>query len=59
MTSSAQQTIDSANARRRVFEAETALHAARQTHEDSWIRAAADRLHEALVALNTAEPRHA
>lgn len=34
---------------RRVYEAETALHVARQTKVDCWISAASDRLHEALV----------
>jgi len=29
--------------------AEIAFHEARQTHVDEWIRAAADRLHEAIV----------
>ena len=32
-----------------VYDAECALHAARQTHVDAWIAAAGDRLHEALV----------
>jgi len=33
----------------RLYEAETALHIARQTGVDNWIRAAADRLHEAVL----------
>lgn len=33
----------------RLFRAEIALHDAHQTHVDSWIAAANDRLHEALV----------
>jgi hypothetical protein len=37
-------------AARRLAEAETALHAARQSHVDDWIRAASDKLHEAAVA---------
>jgi hypothetical protein len=36
-------------------EAEIALHEARQTHVDEWIRAAADKLHEALVELMALE----
>jgi len=35
---------------RRLYDAETALHAARASHVDAWIAAAADRLHEALQA---------
>lgn len=34
---------------RRVYDAEMALHVARQTNVDCWISAASDRLHEALV----------
>jgi hypothetical protein len=34
---------------RHVYDAECALHAAQQTHVDSWIAAAADKLHEAIV----------
>ena len=34
----------------RLYDAETALHAARQTHIDTWITAANDRLHEAYEA---------
>jgi hypothetical protein len=32
----------------RLYEAEVALHAARQSHVDSWVAAAYDRLHEAV-----------
>jgi hypothetical protein len=35
-------------AKRRLYDAETALHAAHSSHVDEWIAAAADRLHEAL-----------
>jgi hypothetical protein len=34
----------------RLYEAEIALHIAHQTHDDAWITAASDRLHEAVVA---------
>jgi len=37
-------------AARRLYCAELALHDAHTTHEDAWIAAAADRLHEALEA---------
>ena len=37
-------------AKRRVYDAETALHAARQSGVDAWVAAAYDRLHAALVA---------
>lgn len=46
-----------------LFEAELAAHDAHQTHVDSWIRAANDRLHvavtgyeQALAALRKLEP---
>ena len=46
-----------------LFEAELAAHDAHQTHVDSWIRAAHDRLHtavagyeDALAALHALEP---
>ncbi|HEX3336750.1 MAG TPA: hypothetical protein VHS54_09835 [Jatrophihabitans sp.] len=39
---------------RRLYDAETALHAAHQTHVDTWIAAAYDRLHEAVVAYTQA-----
>jgi hypothetical protein len=42
-------------ARARVYDAECALHAARQTHVDAWIAAAADHLHQALQSLDTIE----
>jgi hypothetical protein len=32
-----------------LYDAEVALHIARQTHVDEWIAAAADRLHEAIL----------
>jgi hypothetical protein len=51
------QLVDAA---RRLAEAECALHAARQSHVDPWIKAAADKLHEAAVAyaaaLNGSQP---
>lgn len=34
----------------RMYDAEIALHIARQTGVDPWIAAAADRLHEAIAA---------
>jgi hypothetical protein len=34
----------------RLYEAEVALHAAHQSRVDAWIKAAADRLHDAVVA---------
>jgi hypothetical protein len=36
-------------AARRLYEAELALHAARQSGVDHWIAAAADRLHDAVT----------
>ena len=33
----------------RLYEAEVALHGAHQSHEDAWIAAAGDKLHDALV----------
>jgi hypothetical protein len=39
-----------ARAAAHLYDAETALHTARQTHVDSWISAAYDRLHEAVEA---------
>ena len=33
----------------RLYDAECALHAARQSHIDPWIRSAGDKLHEAVV----------
>ena len=37
------------SAARALYDAEVALHAARQTQVDEWIRAAADRLHDAVL----------
>jgi hypothetical protein len=42
------------DAQRRLYDAEVALHIAHTSHVDEWITAAADRLHEALVAYETA-----
>jgi hypothetical protein len=39
-----------AEAERRLYDAEVALHIAHQTQHDEWIAAAADSLHEAVVA---------
>jgi hypothetical protein len=47
-------TTSVATAARRLYDAETALHAARQTGVDAWIGAAYDRLHAALLAYDTA-----
>jgi hypothetical protein len=33
----------------RLFDAECALHVARQSHVDAWIAAASDRLHDAVL----------
>lgn len=41
-------------AARRLYDAEVALHIARQTGVGAWISAAYDRLHEAVVAHNAA-----
>lgn len=38
-----------ATARRRLYDAETALHAARQSGVDAWVAAAYDRLHDAIL----------
>jgi hypothetical protein len=38
-----------AAAERRLYDAETALHAARQSGVDAWVAAAYDRLHEAIL----------
>ena len=32
-----------------LYDAEVALHIARQTGVDAWVKAAADRLHEAII----------
>jgi hypothetical protein len=37
------------DAEHHMYEAELALHAAHQSHVDSWIAAASDRLHEAIL----------
>ncbi|HEY2778990.1 MAG TPA: hypothetical protein VGI77_13920 [Gaiellaceae bacterium] len=42
----------------RLYDAETALHAARQTHVDAWIAAAGDRLHDAVAAYLSARALH-
>lgn len=42
------------NAARALYDAEVALHAARQTQVDEWIRAASDRLHEAVLRYEAA-----
>jgi hypothetical protein len=42
-----------------LYDAEVALHIAHQTGVDSWISAAADRLHEAVVAHMQAVTPHA
>lgn len=42
----------------RLYDAETALHAARQTHIDAWIAAAGDRLHDAVSAYLAARALH-
>jgi hypothetical protein len=44
-------------ARRRLYDAECALHAARQARVDSWVAAAANHLHLAIVTLD--ELQHA
>jgi hypothetical protein len=43
-----------ANTARRLYDAEVALHIARQSNVDAWIRAAGDQLHEAVLAHSTA-----
>jgi hypothetical protein len=42
--------VDPARAARHLYDAECALHAARQSRVDEWIAAAYDRLHEAVEA---------
>lgn len=42
-------------ARTHVHCAEMALHDAEQSHVDSWVRAAADRLHDAILELLAAD----
>jgi hypothetical protein len=39
-----------------VYDAECALHAARQTQVDAWISAASDKLHQAILELDAAAP---
>ena len=39
----------------RLYDAECALHVARQTRVDLWISAAADHLHEAVLQLRAVE----
>jgi hypothetical protein len=46
-------------AARRLYDAEVALHIARQTRVDSWIRAAYDHLHLAVVEHVAAVAEHA
>lgn len=41
-------------AARHMYEAEITLHAARQAHIDTWIAAASDKLHQAIVEHLTA-----
>ena len=41
---------DVETAARRMYDAECALHIAHQTGVDQWVKAAGDRLHEAVVA---------
>jgi hypothetical protein len=47
----------------RMYDAEIALHTARQTHVDAWVAAAYTRLHEAInehtLAMADAAPRRA
>jgi hypothetical protein len=42
------ETLDRDTAAQRLYDAECAWHAARQTGVDEWIARAADRLHEAV-----------
>lgn len=44
----------SSEAARRLYDAEVALHIARQTGVGAWISAAYDRLHEAIISHNAA-----
>jgi hypothetical protein len=43
-----------ANTARRLYDAEVALHIARKSRVDAWIRAAGDQLHEAVLAHSAA-----
>jgi hypothetical protein len=59
MTSQAPTPLDGrqaaiSEAARRLYDAEVALHIARQTGVSAWISAAYDRLHETIVAHNAA-----
>jgi hypothetical protein len=42
--------VEVCTAERCLYDAEVALHIAHQTHVDAWIAAAAERLHDAIVA---------
>lgn len=59
MTSTRPSSVDEcaavSRARERLYDAKCALHAARQSHVDLWVAAAADQLHEALMRLYAAE----
>jgi hypothetical protein len=48
-TSAADHETELSHAAERLYDAEIALHIARQTGVDRWINSAADRLHDALV----------
>jgi FAD synthase len=50
MTPQGRQARTPEDAARRLYDAEVALHIARQTGVDAWISAAYDRLHEAIAA---------
>jgi len=49
-TTRSASTVAVTDAKRRLYDAETALHTAHTTHVDEWIAAAADRLHDAVEA---------
>jgi hypothetical protein len=53
--STAEEDIAVERARARLYDAECALHAARQTHIEAWIAAAADHLHKVLLSLEATE----
>jgi hypothetical protein len=42
------------SAARHLYDAECALHVAHQTRVDAWVKAASDRLHDAVVSYLTA-----
>jgi hypothetical protein len=46
--------LDVEAAARRMYDAECALHIAHQTGVDQWVKAAGDRLHDAIVAYRRA-----